>query len=192
MGDNRVSAPNRLCLAAILERTMNRRPLSKKSSKRMLSIISLTAGNPNELSPSWLVAELCAAPQAQSMARWRSWETYWKPQPYWTMTLMMRRRITKTMGHLDTMCARTVMGATPPMNTSFSASTMYSKRFRHLLVVAYKQCLSYFTSQCGEEKMEQEEWMDLAVAAKMQVMLTWNPWGEISRYFEPLVNSIDI
>ena len=136
MGDNPVSAPNRLCLAAILERTMNRRPLSKKSSKRMLSMLSLTGGNPNELSPSWLVAELCAAPQAQSMARWRSWETYWKPQPYWTMTLMMRRKITKTMGHLDTMCARTVMGATPPMNTSFSASTMYSKRFLHLLIVA--------------------------------------------------------
>ena len=31
------------------------------------------------------------------------------------------------------------------------------------------QWVSHFTSQCGEEKMEQEEWMDLAVAAKMQV-----------------------
>jgi len=33
------------------------------------------------------------------------------------------------------------------------------------------QCLNHVLQKCGEEKMEQEEWMDLAVAAKMQVFL---------------------
>jgi len=33
------------------------------------------------------------------------------------------------------------------------------------------QCLNHVLQKCGEEKMEQEEWMDLTVSAKMQVFL---------------------
>ena len=73
----------------------------------------------------------------------------------------MRRRTEP----LDTMCAKTVTGAMLPTNTFWSASTTFSKRFLHLSV----KHIIVTSSQCGEEKMDREEWMDLAVTAKMQV-----------------------
>ena len=105
---------------------------------------------------------------------------------------MRKQRRAITIRQMDIMFARSARVAMPPMVISLTASIMCSQRCSMSFVPYLENLLALLSisesnespnelttssieirpplSQCGEEKMEEVEWMDMEVAAKMQVL----------------------
>ena len=103
---------------------------------------------------------------------------------------MRNQRRAITIRQMDIMFAKSARVAMPPMVISLTASIMCSQRCNMSFVpslenlpasLSISECIYDLTtsrssieirphlSQCGEEKMDEVEWMDMEVAAKMQV-----------------------
>ena len=106
---------------------------------------------------------------------------------------MRNQRGAITIMQMDIMFAKSARVAMPPMVISLTASIMCSQRCSMSFVPSLENLLASLSiseskespnelttsrssieirphlSQCGEEKMDEVEWMDMEVAAKMQV-----------------------